>query len=266
MGVLNVTPDSFSDGGLWLDPAAATDHALQMLNEGADLIDIGAESTRPGGGVYGEGADFVPAQEEWRRLEPVLTRLREETDVPLSVDTRKAEVARRALQCGADLINDVAALADEAMAEVVSEAGCPVILMHSRGEIRTMQREIHFRDVTGEVREELSRAMQQALESGIEPEQVLLDPGIGFGKTAEQNLQLLRRLDLLAGLGRPIVLGASRKSFIASASPAPADRRLGGSLAAAAWAARGGCAILRVHDVEQTAQFLRLSDAIAEAT
>jgi len=266
MGVLNVTPDSFSDGGLWLDPDAAADHALQMVDEGADLIDIGAESTRPGGGVYGDGADFVPAPEEWRRLERVLARLREETDVPLSVDTRKAEVARRALQCGADLINDVAALADPDMAQVVSESGCPVILMHSRGEIRSMQRDIRFHDVVDEVRDELSQAMRLALESGIAREQVLVDPGIGFGKTGEQNMQLIRRLDVLAELGRPIVLGASRKSFIASVSPAPADQRLGGSLAAAAWAARGGGAILRVHDVAPTAQFLRLSGAIAEAT
>jgi dihydropteroate synthase len=267
MGILNLTPDSFSDGGLWLEPARAVEQGLRLLAEGADLLDLGAESTRPGGGVYGGGARTVPAGEESARLLPVLAALRAATDAPLSVDTRKGEVARQALAAGADLINDVTALSDPRLGEAVAAAGCPLVLMHSRGELATMQRDIHFDDLLGEVAAELAAAAARAVSLGVDAAQLVLDPGIGFGKTREQNLELIRRLDELGALGRPLLLGASRKSFLARAAStrpeAPPDRRLGGSLAAVAWAARQGAAIVRVHDVAETAQFLDVWYAVA---
>jgi len=265
VGILNVTPDSFSDGGRFLDPGRAVEHALALLDEGADLLDLGAESTRPGGGVYGKGAAEVSQEEEIARLLPVLERLRPLTDAPLSVDTRKASVARAALDAGADLINDVSALGDPEMAALVARAGCPVVLMHARGELATMQSAIAFRDVVREVREELAAARRVAVAAGIDPSAVILDPGIGFGKSAAQNLALLRHLDHLSELGAPLLVGASRKSFIAAIEPAPPSERLPGSLAAAAWAARGGASLLRVHDVRATRQFLALDAAIGGA-
>lgn len=264
MGVLNVTPDSFSDGGLFLDPGRAVECGLRMAEEGADLLDLGAESTRPGGGVYGDGAQEVAAQEELDRLLPVLEALRSQLDLPLSVDTRKGAVARAALEVGADLINDVGGLTDQGLVEAVAEAGCPVAAMHSRGELRTMQRGIRFSDVADEVAAELSAAVEGA--AGITSEQIIYDPGIGFGKTCEQNLALIRHLDVLGRLGRPILFGASRKSFIARISAAPPTERLGGSLAALAWAAHHGASIVRVHDVAESVQFLRLWNAIDSAT
>lgn len=270
MGVLNLTPDSFSDGGLWLEPERAVEHALALLDQGADLLDLGAESTRPGGGVYGGGARTVLPGEEADRLLPVLEALRRATDAPLSVDTRKGAVARQALAAGADLINDVSALADPELGDAVARAGCPLVLMHSRGELATMQKAIHFRDVVAEVRAELAAAMDRATAAGIAAERLILDPGIGFGKTMENNLELIGRLDELAALGRPLLLGASRKSFIARALEAagrPAadpGERLGGSLAAVAWAATLSAAVVRVHDVAETAQLLTVWQAVAE--
>ena len=269
MGVLNLTPDSFSDGGQWRDPSAARDHALEMLDQGAAIVDLGAESTRPGGGVYGAGAATVPAGEEAARLLPLLTALRRETGAPLSVDTRKGEVARQALAAGADLINDVSALADPELGRAVAAAGCPLVLMHSRGDLATMQRAISFRDLLGEVRGELAAAVERARALEIDEEQLLLDPGIGFGKTAEQNLALLARLGELAPLGRPLLVGASRKSFISrtvetdGGAALPPGARLAGSLAAAAWAAEHGAAVVRVHDVAETVQLLTVWRAIA---
>ncbi len=268
MGVLNLTTDSFSDGGRWLDPDRAVEHGLRMLAEGADLLDLGAESTRPGGGVYGEGARTVPAEEESVRLLPVLAALRAATDAPISVDTRKGEVAARALAAGADLINDVTALSDPRLGEAVAAAGCPLVLMHSRGEIATMQRGIRFHDLVGEVRAELAAAMARATAAGVDAAQLVLDPGIGFGKTWEQNLELIGRLDELGALGRPLLLGASRNSFLARAAARPGlpdalpEGRLGGSLAAAAWGAARGAALVRVHDVAETAQLLDVWYAI----
>jgi dihydropteroate synthase len=271
MGVLNLTPDSFSDGGLWIEPERAVDQALRMLDEGADLLDLGAESTRPGGGVYGAGASTVSPEEEADRLLPVLTAVRRATQAPLSVDTRKGEVARRALDAGADLINDVSALGDPRELELgraVAAAGCPLVLMHSRGELATMQRNIRFTDLLAEVRSELGQAMARAEACGVDREQLVLDPGIGFGKTAEQNLALIGRLHELAPLGRPLLVGASRKSFIGktveqSGRPLPPPQeRLPGSLAAAGWAAARSAAIVRVHDVAATVQFLAVWRAI----
>jgi dihydropteroate synthase len=264
LGVVNVTPDSFSDGGRWLDPDRAVEHALALAGEGADLLDLGAESTRPGGGVYGEGARAVPADEELARLLPVIERLRPLVRIPLSVDTRKAAVARAALAAGADLVNDVSALGDPEMAGVVARAGCPVVLMHSRGELATMQRGIAFHDVVAEVRAELEAARSRAEAAGIAREAILLDPGLGFGKTTAQNLALLAGTAELAAAGSPLVVGASRKSFVGRTTGAPVGERLPGSLAAAAAAAHGGAALLRVHDVAATRQFLDVLRAIEE--
>jgi dihydropteroate synthase len=262
MGVLNITPDSFSDGGRFATVERALDHARQMLSAGAEILDLGAESTRPGGGVYGAGASPVSVAEECARLLPVLRALRAETSAVLSVDTRKAAVASAALEAGADLINDISALGDPAMGEVVARAGCPVVLMHSRGELASMQRQIHFSDVVAEVRAEQAAAAERAVASGIARGQVLLDPGLGFGKTAEQNLTLLAHLDRLASLGYPLLVGASRKSFVGQVTGAPVDRRLAGSLAALAWAAAHRAAIVRVHDVAESVQFLAVWEAI----
>ncbi|MCL4836647.1 MAG: dihydropteroate synthase [Thermoanaerobaculia bacterium] len=265
LGVVNITPDSFSDGGRFLAPEAAIEHGLRLLAEGAGALDLGAESTRPGGGVYGAGARPVPAAEELARLLPVLTSLRERTAAPLAVDSRHAEVARAALAAGADLINDVSALGDPEMAGVVATAGCPLVLMHARGGLATMQSEIRFRDVVAEVREELLARVEVAVAAGIPRERLLVDPGIGFGKTAAQSALLIARLDVFRSLGLPVLLGASRKSFIGEITGAGVGERLPGSLAAALWAALRGAALLRVHDVGATRQALRLWSELAAA-
>lgn len=265
LAVVNVTPDSFSDGGRFLAPDRAVEQALRLADEGADLLDLGAESTRPGGGVYGDGAREVAADEEISRLLPVLERLRPLTSLPISVDTRKAAVARAALAAGADLVNDVSALADPEMAGVVRDAGCPAILMHSRGELATMQATIAFRDVVAEVGAELVALRDRAVAAGIAADRVLLDPGLGFGKSAAQNLELLAATRALAALGSPLVVGASRKSFVGAVTGAAVGDRLPGSLAAAGWAAAGGASMLRVHDVAATRQFLAVWRAVAEA-
>ncbi|MCB1057176.1 MAG: dihydropteroate synthase [Acidobacteria bacterium] len=269
MGILNITPDSFSDGGLWLERDRAVLHGLEMLDEGADLLDLGAESTRPGGGVYGDGAATVPPEEEIARLLPVLDELRRRTERPLSVDTRKGAVARAALAAGADLINDVSLLSDPELADCVAEAGCPLILMHSRGETASMQQGIRFEDLLGEVAAELGDAVDRAVAAGVERSQILVDPGIGFGKTYDQNLELLHHADAFArSLELPVVLGASRKSFIGhvtaddGAPPDPPRDRLAGSLAAVAWASSTGAAVVRVHDVADTVRFLKVWHAI----
>jgi len=266
-GIVNVTPDSFSDGGRFLAPDAAVEHALRLIDEGADWIDLGAESTRPGGGVYGAGATEVPADEEIARLLPVLERLRPRTEATLSVDTRKAAVARAALSAGADLINDVSGLGDPDMAGVVAAAGCPIVLMHSRGDLPTMQSGIDFDDVVAEVRDELAALRDRAVAAGIARRRIVLDPGIGFGKTAEQNADLLAGLERIVALGQPVLVGASRKSFLGALSGAAGiGERLPGSLAAAARAAEHGAAVLRVHDVAATRQFLALYRRLARTT
>lgn len=254
--MINVTPDSFSDGGLHLDPTAALGRAKQMIAEGVDLIDLGAESTRPGGGVYGAGANAVDAADEIDRLRPILNALRNETDLPISIDTRKAKVAEVAIDLGADIINDVSALADPDMAGLISRSAVAAVLMHSRGDLRSMQTAIHFDDVVSEIREELDLRVEIAEAAGIGRERIVLDPGIGFGKTATQNLELISRLGELTTLGLPVLLGASRKSFLSSIHETPATDRLAGSLAAAARGLEQGASILRVHDVAETRRFL----------
>jgi dihydropteroate synthase len=259
MGVLNLTPDSFSDGGRFLDPDEAAVRARALADEGADLLDVGGESTRP-------GAAPVPAEEEIRRVVPVLERLRAAGfPVPVSVDTSKGAVARAALAAGAAMVNDVTALADPDLARAVAEAGVPVVLMHMRGAPRDMQERAVYGDVAREVREELAGALARAARAGIPAGRVVLDPGIGFAKTAAQSLEVLARLRELGALGRPILVGPSRKSFIGHVSGAAVGDRLPGTLAAVAAAVLGGAAFVRVHDVAAARQAALVAAAIRDA-
>jgi dihydropteroate synthase len=259
MGIVNVTPDSFSDGGRFLDPGAAVDHALRLLAEGADILDVGGESTRPP--AYGL-ADPVDARQEIRRVVPVIERLAGAARVPISIDTRKAEVARAALGAGASIVNDVTALGhDPEMAPTVAGAGAAVVLMHMRGtDPRTMQDDLAYGDLLAEIGAALSAAAGRAIASGIPALRIAVDPGLGFGKSAGQSLQLVARLSALRPLGFPVVLGASRKGFVARYSGIPPDalpaERLAGSLACAEAAVEQGAAVVRVHDVGATARFL----------
>jgi dihydropteroate synthase len=257
MGVLNVTPDSFSDGGRYLEPDAAVKHALEMVGEGADVIDIGAESSRP-------GAEPVPEEEELRRLIPVATEVCRRVAVPVSVDTTKAAVARQALDAGVAIINDISALQnDPAMAAVVAETGAGLVLMHRQGTPKTMQQAPRYGNVVVEVREFLRERMQAAGRAGIAPDHILLDPGIGFGKNLSHNLALLARLDALRPLGRPILVGVSRKSFIEEIIGRRTGDRLMGTAAAVAVAVLRGARMVRVHDVRAMKDVVRMVDAIA---
>jgi dihydropteroate synthase len=256
VGVLNVTPDSFFDGGRYLDPGAGLEHALRLAAEGADLIDVGGESTRP-------GAPEVSEEEELRRVIPLLERLAASGfPVPVSIDTSKPAVARAALGAGAAMVNDVRALADRELARVVAGSGAAVVLMHMRGTPRDMRDRAVYGDVVSEVRSELSEAMARAVGAGVCEDRILLDPGIGFAKTAEQSVELLARLPDLAGLGRPLLVGPSRKSFIGAITGAPADDRLAGTLAAVTAAVLGGATFIRVHDVAASRQAARVAAAI----
>jgi dihydropteroate synthase len=256
MGVVNVTPDSFSDGGSFLDPDAAVVHALQLAADGADLLDVGGESTRP-------GSDPVPLEVELERVLPVIHRLAHETDVPISIDTVKAEVAERAIRAGAGFVNDVSALRhDPAMAEVVAEAGVPVCLMHMLGEPKTMQRDPHYDDVVVEVAAFLTERIGYARSSGISPDLICVDPGIGFGKTVAHNLTLLRHLDRIAAIGPPVLVGASRKSFLGKLMDAPDEGRDVATVAVNLDAVRRGAWMLRVHAVAPTRQALAVAAAI----
>jgi dihydropteroate synthase len=260
MAILNVTPDSFSDGGLHQDSAAALARAEHCLAEGADLLDVGGESTRP-------GAEPIDAETESRRVVPVLSLLRARFPAArLSVDTRRAAVARRALEAGADLVNDVSAGSDPEMLPLAAAAGVPVALMHMRGEPATMQRETRYRDLVGEVAAALETAAGRAREAGIADDRILLDPGLGFGKSAEGNELLLRQLGALRSLGHPLLIGASRKSFLGRLTGVsdPAAR-LAGSVAAAVVAALRGAAVLRVHDVGATREALAVATALRRA-
>ena len=256
LGVLNVTPDSFSDGGAFLDPSAAADHALRMAADGADCIDIGGESSRP-------GASPVSAEEEWARIGPVLTRLLGRCPVPISVDTTKAAVAARALDAGVAIVNDISALRfDPALAGLVAEAGAGLVLMHMQGTPRTMQERPSYGDVVAEIRAFLAERLQVAMAAGIPPEAILLDPGIGFGKAVEHNLTLLRRLPELGTLGRPLLVGPSRKSFIGAVLGTAVTDRLEGTAAALALAIAGGATLVRVHDVKAMGRVALMCDAI----
>jgi dihydropteroate synthase len=253
MGVVNVTPDSFSDGGVHLDPEAAATAARRMVEEGAAIVDVGGESTRP-------GSEGVSAEEELRRVVPVLDRLN--GHVPLSIDTSKASVAKAALERGAILVNDVTALQGDAeLAEVVGSSNAYLCLMHMQGEPRTMQDEPRYDDVAAEVASFLEERMAFAVAHGIAEERICLDPGIGFGKTVAQNLELVRRLDVLLALGRPVLVGFSRKSSLRRLTGS--DDLLGASVAAAVAAFERGATILRVHDVKPHVDALTVAAAVA---
>ncbi len=253
MGIVNVTPDSFSDGGLHADTESAVAHGRRLAAEGAAIVDVGGESTRP-------GSEPVAADDELARVVPVIERLAATTPALISVDTTKAVVARAALDAGAGLVNDVTALrADPAMAALVAERGCPVCLMHMLGEPRTMQDDPRYGDVVGEVIAFLEERLAAAVAAGVREEQVLLDPGIGFGKTLEHNLLLLRHLDRIAALGRPLVLGASRKRFIGALLDAAPLERVAGTVATTVLGLARGAAVVRVHDVRPNVEALRVA-------
>ncbi|HMC82400.1 MAG TPA: dihydropteroate synthase [Candidatus Polarisedimenticolia bacterium] len=255
-GVLNVTPDSFFDGGRWLDPDRAVERAEEMVSEGADGIDVGGESTRP-------GSRPVPASEEIRRILPVIERIAHRVRVPLSVDTTKAAVARAALSAGAEIVNDISGFSfDPRMASVAARYRSGVILSHIRGRPRSMQDNPRYRHLVPEVLAFLRKGIGRALAAGVHRESILIDPGIGFGKTAGQNLLLLRHLRLLRSAGCPILVGASRKSFLGKILDRGPEERLEGSLAAAALAIFNGASALRVHDVAETVRTARVAEAI----
>ena len=256
MGILNVTPDSFSDGGRFVDPIAAVDQAQRMIGEGADIIDIGGESTRP-------GTSYVNEEEEIARIRPIVEALGKRTDIPLSIDTRKAAVAQVALDLGAAIVNDVSALQDDArMAQVIEESGAGVVLMHRQGHSATMQDAPHYEDVVGEVKSFLAERVALAQSRGIPPDHIIIDPGIGFGKTCNQNLKILAQLGEIVKLNQPLMVGLSRKGFIGELTGKPVAEREMGNAAAMAMAVWQGAHILRVHDVAAMKDSIRVAQAL----
>lgn len=258
MGILNVTPDSFSDGGRLVDPGAAITALERMVADGADIIDIGGESTRP-------GAPAVPADEEWRRVEPVLAAVGRTSAVPISIDTYKAEVAARAIDLGCEIVNDVSGLQYEpALGPVIARTRAAVVLMHNRGRSADMYAEARYDDVVTDVARELGGAVERATAAGIARDTVILDPGLGFAKRADDTVELLARLDELHALGFPILSGPSRKSFLTRLiGEAPPAGRVWGTAAAVTASVLAGAHIVRVHDVREMAQIVRVADAIA---
>jgi dihydropteroate synthase len=264
MGVLNVTPDSFSDGGEFLDPQRAIERALEMERAGADLLDIGGESTRP-------GSTGTPVETELARILPVLEGLRGAVRVPISVDTRKSQVAEAAISAGAQIINDISGLrCDPRIAEVAQRRRVPLILMHMRGEPRTMQKKAFARDVMKDVAQGLRASIAKARQAGVRKSQIIIDPGIGFGKSFEQNYELLRKLPELAKLGFPLLVGTSRKGFLGATlahngKPAQPEERLWATAATVTASILGGAHIVRVHDVAEMAQVARVADCLLDA-
>lgn len=259
MGILNVTPDSFSDGGLYLETDRAVARGLELVHEGADIIDVGGESTRP-------GSRPVPEAEEMERVVPVVRALRKKTSALLSVDTTKAAVARAALDAGADIVNDTSALRfDPAMAGTVARSGAAVVLMHMQGTPLTMQDAPRYDDVIGEIGAFLDERIRVAEASGIPRDRVIVDPGVGFGKTFEHNLEIVRRQGAFAGLRRPLLVGVSRKAFLGQLLDRPAGERLEGTIAAAVLSFERGAHILRVHDVGPVARAVRTAEAVLAA-
>lgn len=259
MGVLNVTPDSFSDGGLYVDKDSAVAHGLKMVEEGADLIDIGGESTRPGSKPLG-------LDEELRRVLPVIETLAKKTDVPISIDTYKSAVAKRAIEAGAEIINDISGLHfDPELAQVAAKEGTPLVLMHIRGRPETMQKEVRYDSLFSEILLYLKEAIQKAESAGVNSDQIIIDPGIGFGKTLEHNLLLIKHLSEFRVLGKPILLGTSRKSFIGKILDTPPDQRLEGTLSSIAIGVLNGAHIIRAHDVLQAKRAIAIADAIRTA-
>jgi dihydropteroate synthase len=259
MGILNITPDSFSDGGVFLNPIRAIEQALVLVRDGADIIDMGGESTRP-------GAKTVSLKEELKRVIPVIKVLSKRLKVPISIDTRKSEVARQAIEAGASLVNDVSGLRyDPKMKKVLSYYKVPAVIMHMRGVPFTMQRNPHYRSVFSEIIAYLERSINMAVEAGVSCDNIIVDPGIGFGKDVEHNLAILRNLSELKVLGRPILVGTSRKSFIGKVLDLEVGERLYGSIASACLAVINGANILRVHDVKQVRQAASIVDAIIKS-
>jgi dihydropteroate synthase len=259
MGIVNVTPDSFSDGGRFLDAKTAAEHGFRLVREGADLLDVGGESTRP-------GAEQVSAAEEQARIEPVVRELAARSGVPVSIDTTKAEVAAAALEAGAQIVNDVSGLsADPALAPLVARRDAALILMHGRGRSRDMQSRAVYSDLHGEVLAELEASLDKARRAGIDEERIALDPGLGFAKTAEQNLLLLRRQRELLQLGRPLVVGASRKSFLGKIDGRPPAERVIASVACAAVCVSNGALVIRAHDVRETREAVAVAHAIRQS-
>ena len=258
VGILNVTPDSFSDGGDFLDPEAAALRAAAMLDEGAGMLDVGGESTRP-------GSDPVSQEEEIRRVVPVIERiLSVRPEAVISVDTYRSGTATAALEAGASLVNDVTAIrGDPRMASVIQEAGCPVILMHMQGEPKTMQKDPHYKDVVREVRDFLAERAEYAVAAGVRPENIIVDPGVGFGKNLEHNLALLHNLDEIVDLGFPVLIGASRKSFIGRITGVQEARdRVSGTVATTVLAFEQGATFFRVHDVRANREALAVAEAV----
>jgi len=259
MGILNVTPDSFSDGGLFPEVDTAVGYAERMATEGADIIDIGGESSRPGAGP-------VPAEVEMDRVLPVIEKLAETIEVPISIDTCKSSVARHALDVGACIVNDISALrSDPDMASVVAEARVPVVLMHMKGTPKDMQLDPRYDSLISEIISFLRARIQAAVDTGISPNQIIIDPGIGFGKTVPHNLEIIRRLREFKSLGKPILIGTSRKSFIGKVLGLPVDDRLEGTAATVAIAIANGADIVRVHNVKEMARVVRMTDAIVRS-
>jgi dihydropteroate synthase len=260
MGILNITPDSFSDGGEFYDTERAIERGIQMVEEGADIIDIGAESTRP-------GAEPLPADVELKRFIPVLKGLLQRVDVPISIDTYKSVVAEAALKAGAHLINDISGLRfDPRMKEVVAKYQVPVVMMHIKGEPRNMQQNPHYDDVIGEIYNYFAEGIRSAEAAGIDKHKIIIDPGIGFGKRLQDNYEIIRRLSEFQDLGCPILIGPSRKSFIGSVLALPPDQRLEGTLAAVAIAIQNGAHLVRVHDVKQVWRACRIADVLVGKT
>lgn len=256
MGILNVTPDSFSDGGLYFEPEHAIAHGLQIANAGADIIDVGGESSRP-------GAPTVPIDEQIRRITPVIEALTRRTGLAVSVDTTRRAVAEAALAAGASILNDITGLAaDPGLGRLAAQTGAGLVLMHMRGTPETMQDDTNYDDLFGEIVGHLRAGIDRATSYGVKPEQIVVDPGIGFAKTAEQNMEILANLESLAILGRPILMGLSRKAFLGGITGRDAPNRGSETIAASIFAARHGARIHRVHDVAEVAAALKVHDAL----
>ncbi len=261
MGIVNVTPDSFSDGGLYAETGEAVAHALRLVDEGADILDIGGESTRPRGQAYGEGSQPVSTLEEIRRVIPVIEALAQQTDVPLSVDTTKSEVAEAALQAGATIVNDISGFTlDPTLPHVIARAGAAAVVMHMRGTPRTMQQDTHYDDLFGEVLGSLRRSVEAGRAAGID--RIMVDPGIGFGKDARGSLTLLGGIDRFHEFGCPVLVGPSRKAFIGTILGTSIGDRVEGTIAACVLAAARGARFFRVHDVRAVRRALSVADAI----
>jgi dihydropteroate synthase len=261
MGIVNVTPDSFSDGGLYTETGEAVAHAMRLVDEGADILDIGGESSRPRSNAYGEGSQPVSVIEEIRRVVPVVQALAQQTDIPISVDTTKSEVAEAALQAGATIVNDISGFRlDPAMPEVIARADAAAVVMHMRGEPQTMQVNTHYEDLFGEILGALKKSVDTGRAAGID--RIIVDPGIGFGKDAKGNLRLLAGIDRFHALGCPVMVGPSRKAFIGSILGTAVGDRVEGTIAACVLAAARGARFFRVHDVRAVRRALAVADAI----